>query len=128
MPTRYVIDTEKRLVISSGWDCVTCAEVLAHRKRLVSDPDFDPTFDHLVDGRAVTGLQITMDEAKTIASTSPCSPQSRRALVASSLFVLGFARLMETYSRRVNGREQVCVFHDLPSALKWLGLEALPRL
>ena len=127
MPTRYVIDTEKRLVISSGWGCVTCAEILAHRKQLVSHPDFDPKFDQLVDGRSVTELDMTMDEAKKIASSSPFSPESRRAFVASSLLVLGFARLMETHSKRGEGREQVRVFHDLPSALSWLGLDAIPR-
>jgi hypothetical protein len=112
--------------VSSGWDCVTCAEILAHRTQLVRDPDFDPNFNQLVDGRAVTRLDITMDDAKQIASSTPFSTESRRAFVASNLLVLGFARLMETYSKLVKGREQIRVFHNLPSALKWLGLEALP--
>jgi hypothetical protein len=106
---------------------VTCAEILAHRDQLVNDPRFRPEFDQLVDGRAVTALDITLDEANTIASGSPFSRESRRAFVASNLLILGFARLMETYSRRSEGREQVRVFHSLPPALKWLGLETLPQ-
>jgi len=123
MPSRYVIDTERRLVISVGWDRVTCAEVLAHRYQLRSDPNFNPEFNQLADGTAVTALDISMDEAKKIASSSPFSPTSRRAFVASSLVVLGMARMMETYSRIGKDREQVRVFHDRKAALEWLGLE-----
>ena len=125
MPARYVIDKERRLVISTGWDRVTCAEILAHRDQLTRDPDFDPDFNQLVDGRAVTALDITLDKANAIASRTPFSPQSRRAFVASDLMILGLVRLMETYAQRTEGREQVRVFHDLPAALQWLGLQAV---
>lgn len=126
MPARYVIHTEHHLVISTGWDRVSSAEIVAHRDQLHKDPDFNPAFDQLVDGRAVTGLDVSMKEARTIASRTLFSPSSKRAFVASSLAILGMARLMETYSKMSAGREQVRVFHDLLSALQWLGLESLP--
>ena len=126
MPCRYVIDKERRLVISAGWDCVTTEELKAHRAQLAKDPEFDPDFDQLVDGTAVTNLEISMAEAKVFASQSVFSPRSRRAFVASNLLILGLARLMETYARMGKGREQVSVFHDRATALKWLGLENLP--
>ena len=123
MPCRYVIDRERRLVISVGWDRVTAAEIKAHREQLARDPDFN----QLVDGMAVTALDISMDEAKTFASGSVFSPTSRRAFVAGNLFILGMARLMETYARMTKGREQVNAFHNRDEAMKWLGLDSLPQ-
>lgn len=127
MPCRYIIDKERLLVISVGWDRVSFAEIKAHREQLAGDPDFNPDFNQLVDGIAVTALDISMEEAKTIASGTVFSPKSRRAFVASSLIILGLARMMETYSRIGKGREEVKVFHDRDAALKWLGLDTLPR-
>lgn len=127
MPARFVIEKEHRLVISTAWDRVTYAEILAHRDQLVRNFDFNPEFNQLVDGAAVTALDITMDEAKAIAGSSIFSPTSRRAFVASGLSILAMARLVETYSRMRNEREQVKVFRDLDVAVKWLGLDTVPR-
>lgn len=123
MPTRYVIDKERRLIISTGWDRISCADILAHRNQLKNDPDFDPSYNQLVDGRAVTGLNLSLDETKAIASGSPFSLASRRALVARDLAVLGIARLAEAYSGAGKGREEVRVFHDFSAALAWLGVK-----
>jgi len=123
MPSRYVIDAERKLVISAGWGRVTFAEMKAHQDQLVSDPDFNPDFRQLVDGTAVTELDMSTDEAKTIASRIFFSPTSRCAFLASGLSILAMARLMEMYSRMATGREQVSVFYDRKSAMEWLGLE-----
>jgi hypothetical protein len=123
MPCRYVIDVRLGLVISTGWDRVTFEEMKAHQDQLLSDPDFDPTFNQLMDGTAITALEATPTELKTIIGRTFFSPTSRRALLASSLHVLGLGRLMELYSKMEPGREQVCLFHDRESAMRWLGLE-----
>jgi hypothetical protein len=126
MPVRYVIDKERRVVVSIGWDRVSNAEIRAHRDQLANDPDFNPAFNQLVDGTAVTALDISMDEAKEIASRTIFSPPSRRAFVARNLLILGMARLMETYSRIGKVPEQVKVFNDRAAALQWLGLDTFP--
>jgi hypothetical protein len=93
---------------------------------LVKDSEFNPDFNQLVDGTAVTALDISIEDAKAIASKTIFSPTSRRAFVAKSPVILGIARIMETYSRITKGREQVKIFHDCGEALKWLGLDAFP--
>jgi hypothetical protein len=123
MPTRYVIDKERRLVVSSAWDRVSYQEMVTHRNRLRDDPAFNPAYDQLVDGRAVTGLDVSLEQAKEFASTSLFSSHSRRAFVASNLEVLGIARLAEAYSGAPRGREEVRVFYELSAALEWLGLQ-----
>lgn len=126
MPCRYAIDVGIGLVISTGWGRVTFDEMKAHQDQLSSDPDFDPRFNQLLDATAVTELKATPDELKIIVGRRFFSPTSRRAFLASSLPVLGMARLMELYSKIESGREQVCVFHNRESAMKWLGMEVPP--
>jgi hypothetical protein len=126
MPCRYAIDTGLGLVISTGWGRVTFDEMKAHQDRLLSDPDFDPKFNQLVDGTAVTVLEATPDELKIIIGRRFFSPTSRRAFLANSLPILGMGRLMELYSKMETGREQICLFHDRESAMRWLGNEVPP--
>jgi hypothetical protein len=123
MPCRYVIDAAHGLVITSGWDRVTFADIKAHQDRLANDPDFDPEFNQFVDGTAVTALDISTEEAKLIASRRFFSPRARRAILASSLPILGMARVMQTYTQMAKDREHVAVFHQRDAALKWLGIE-----
>ena len=125
MPCRYVIDVRLGLVISTGWGRVTFEEMKAHQDQLLGDPAFDPRFNQFVDATAVTEVDATPDELKTIIGRRFFSPTSRRAFLASSLPVLGMGRLMEHYSKMEPGREQVCLFHDRESAMQWLGVENL---
>jgi hypothetical protein len=126
MPCRYVIDGDRRLVITTGWERVTFAEALAMQNQMLSDPGFNPAFSQLIDGTAITVFDVTADEAKRLVGRAVFSPKSRRAFVASSPAVFGMARLMESYHNIAQVPEQVSVFHDHESALKWLGLEGLP--
>jgi hypothetical protein len=59
MPCRYVIDVGIGLIITTGWGRVTFDEMKAHQERLLNDPDFDPQFNQLVDGTAVTALEAS---------------------------------------------------------------------
>jgi len=127
MPCRYVIDAEHGLVISTAWDRVTFAEADAHQDRLASDPSFNPDFKQLVDATKVTDLDISIDEAKTIFGRKTFSSSSRCAFLGRGLSILGMGRLIEAQAEMAEGRKQVRVFSDRESALKWLGLETLPR-
>jgi hypothetical protein len=123
MPCRYFIDMERRLILSTGWDRVTFAEIEAHQEQLVNDPDFNPAFNQFVDATGVTTLDISAEEAKTVVGRRFFAPTAKRAFLASSLYVLGLGRVMEMYANREAGREEVRLFHDRASALQWLGLE-----
>ncbi len=127
MPCSYVIDKERRLVISSAWDRITFDEVKSHQDQLKADPAFDPNFNQLVDASAVTGVDATTDEVKRIASRRIFSSTSRRAFVATNPDVFGMGRLFGAYLGMGRVPQQVQVFYDLASALKWLGLDKDPR-
>lgn len=127
MPCRYTIHKKQRLVITKVWDCVTFPEIRAHQEQFVSDPDFDPAFDLLIDATGITALDITTDEAKTIARQGLFSSTSRRAFLASSPAIFGMGRLLGAYHAMATKRDQVRVFYDRALALKWLGLEIEPE-
>jgi hypothetical protein len=127
MPCRYVIYQEQRLVITTAWDRVTFAEAKAHQDQLSSDAAFDPEFNQLVDASAVTAIDATIDQIKTIARRGIFSPASRRAFVATSPDIFGLGRMLGTYLEMGRIPQQVQVFYDLPSALEWLGLGKDPR-
>lgn len=74
----------------------------------------------------VTALDISGEQAKTIAKRGIYLPTSRRAVFASDPAIFGMARMMDVYHAMASGREQVRVFYDRKSALQWLGLTELP--
>jgi len=128
MPCRYVIDKERRLVISTGWDQVTFEEMKAHQDQLALDPEFNSEFNQLVDGTAVTTLDLSIDDIRTLTTRSLFSPTSRRAFVATQPAIYGMGRMLGAYAEMSKIPQTATVFYDLPSALQWLGLEETPDL
>jgi len=126
MPARYFISKEHRLLVSIGWGRLTFPDFKSQQESYLTDPDFDPSFDQLVDVSQVTSLDISIEEAKTIARRAIFLPTSRRAVVATDPLVFGVGRMMDTYHSLATGREQVGVFRDRESAMRWLGRSVLP--
>jgi|SRR5579863_4634694 hypothetical protein len=127
MPFSYVVYREHRLVISTGSDLVTWEEIKARQDQTQTDPDFNSEFDQIVDLRAVTGFDMTSDHARLLARRIIFSATSKRAFVAASPGVFGVGRMWELFTEMSDNQSQIRVFYDLPSALKWLGLESLPH-
>jgi len=127
MPCSYAIYKERRLVITKVWDRVTFSEIRSHQEQFRNDPDFDPQFNLLIDATAATALDVSTDEARTIASQGLFSPVSRRAFVASNPAIFGMARLIGVYHAMSTKQEQLRVFYDRALALQWLGLKDDPE-
>ena len=87
------------------------------------DPDFDPRFNQVVDFREVTTIEISGPETRTFANIPLFSRESKRAVVAPSPANFAVGRMFATYHEMSRTPSQVEIFHDLPSALKWLGIE-----
>lgn len=127
MPLRYVIYKALRLVVSTGWDHLSYADAKAHQEQLLSDPDFRPEFNQLLDATAVTDVELTTDQAKTLASRTVFAPTSRRAFVATNPAIFGMGRVFGAYHGMSKQSSYVGVFYEMPPALEWLGLKELPR-
>ena len=79
MPCRYVIDKERRVVLSTAWDLVTFAELKTHQNQLKNDPDFSPEFNQLLDMRDVATLGWTV----RLFLNQICKPDRLTAFVIS---------------------------------------------
>jgi len=127
MPFSYVVYSEHRLVVSTGSDRVTWEEIKERQDQTKTDPDFNPEFNQVVDLRAVSGFDMTSEQARLLARRMIFSPTSKRAFVAASPAVFGVGRMWELFTELSENPSQIRVFYDLPSALKWLNLETLPQ-
>ena len=120
MPLTYVIDKERRLVISTGTGVLTYSEGLAHAERLKNDPEFDPAFYQLADVTQVTELRLTADEVRHWGSIVVFAGTAKRAFVIRNGAVHGMARVMAAFRSLSGGKEEIVIFRDRDSALKWL--------
>ncbi|ABF42087.1 hypothetical protein Acid345_3086 [Candidatus Koribacter versatilis Ellin345] len=120
MPIRYVIDKERRLVLSTITGVLTYAEARAHQDKLLADPEFDRTYHQLIESLQAELIELSAEEIRTIATRSVFSPTSRRALVAVNPAFFGVGRMMQTYHQLTHTGTQVEVFRTVAEACRWL--------
>ena len=121
MPCEFLIDTDRRLVISRGTDTFRYADFVEHMKVLAPDPRFKPEFNHLVDCRQFERFDVTPAQIQDMGSQSIFTAQSRRAFVVSSALHFGMGRMFANY-RDVRRGQLTVVFREMHEAIAWLGL------
>jgi len=119
MPSSYVIDKERKLVITTAWGDCNAEDVLEFRKQVLRDSDFDPSFSQLADFTGVTKVDVSPDEVRMLATKSPFSTQSRRALVADNQVIFGLSKMFGIL-RNLRGEKLIRVFRTRSEALDWL--------
>jgi hypothetical protein len=107
------------LIVTTAEDCVTFDDARGHQDRLLADPDFDPSFDQLIDASHVTNIDLSADEVRILASRRVVSPESRRAIVAAKPHIFGLGRMMEIFHEDL-GYADAQVFYSIDEAMKWL--------
>lgn len=70
-------------------------DVRDHQDRLLADPDFDPSFDQLIDTTPAGEFNISAEQAISLAGRRIVSPKSRRAFVAVKPHIFDLGRMME---------------------------------
>jgi len=118
MPVSFQIDKARRLVTSTASGFLNATDILAHQRKLLGDPNFDPTCSQLVDCTAVTGIDLNAEDVRTVAATSIFSTHSRRAVVVNTDEQYGFARMFKML-REAEGEYGIQVFRDRAEALRW---------
>lgn len=120
MPLSYWIAPESQLVVVRGRDTVTEQEALGLRYSLCTHPRFDPSFRELIDQRRVTGVQLSEEGLKRLATLNPYGSKSRRAVVAPDEAVYQIARRYQ--QSRPRSPDTLEVFQSWVDALGWLRL------
>ena len=92
MPVVLKIDPHRRVVHSAFYGKITDAELLGHRTRIASDPDFNPQFADIVDFSDVTDPAITENAIGALAANPSLFSSSAIHIViapAAVMFRLG---------------------------------------
>ena len=118
MPATYKIDKARRLVISTASGFLTAGDILAHQRKLHQDPTFDPDCSQIVDCCAVTGMDLSPDDVRSVTAATIFSPHSRRAIVVSTDEQFGFASMFKMM-REAQGEYGIRVFRDRAEAMRW---------
>ena len=125
MPYSCRIDAARRLVICVGEGVLTQQDVFAEQPRVQASPDFDPSFDQLIDLSGTAELDFTYASMSDVATTTVFNPGIRRAIVAQTPIQYGIARMFQALSERNN--DAVAIFRDVVDAEAWLASGAPQR-
>lgn len=98
---------------------LTYAELLAQQRNLAADPDFDPTFAHIVDFTHATLAKIAPEQLLKFAQRSIFSPDVRRAAILPNPADYELGRMYETL-RGLEGQTGGRAFRTLEDAMDWI--------
>ena len=120
MPSAYILDESRSLLLSRAWGVFTDQDLLTHHTAFTRDPRFRPGFNQLADLRDVTSLAVTSAGVRQQVRETPFGAGSRRALVVGSDVAFGMARMFQILQDE--SVADVEIFRELDDALAWLGL------
>jgi len=119
MPASYVIDKQRRLVITTVTGAFILADALAHQESLCKDQDFGPSFSQLMDLTQVTEYALTEDDLHKLAQRRVFSEESRRAIVVDGDLGYGLSRMFGML-RENAGELGIRIFRNRDEALDWV--------
>ena len=120
MKVRSSIDKQRRLITTTVEGSIIFDDLKGHQDRLFADPDFDVSFDQLIDTTAAAKIDLSADEARILAERRIVSPVARRAIVAIKPHIFGLGRMMQIYHEPLGN---IQVFYSMVEAVKWIERE-----
>ncbi len=123
MPIISQIDSLLGVIFSTFQGVVTKDDILAELHSFTVDSAFQPSFDHLVDIRGTTRLDLSSDDVRTVSLHSTFNEKSRRAIVAEKREIFGLARMYQILRETHEKPDEVQIFRDMGEARRWLGLD-----
>jgi hypothetical protein len=129
MPLTRKVLKDQRLVVVIGSDAVGADDIIANRQGLLNDPDFDPTFDALVDFTRVPDASLDLDSIRSLSREPLFSRTSKIAVVVAlsgSMALFAVAQRYETYREVSAMGDRLRVFRTLEQARQWLGRGSMP--
>jgi len=120
MPASYVIDKQRRLVISTATGVVTAEECKQHQDRLVNDPDFDPTYNQILDFTGATTIGLNYEILRFLAVRHVFRTPSRRAILSNNEEISALMERSKDLRKQFLGTDTIEVFADRDQALLWL--------
>ena len=117
MPFDYVIDKDNRLIVTTARGVVTATEVRSKLDRLLSDPEFDPHLNELIDASQVTKMYVPVTAVFEFLAQCRLLGISRTAWVVKESGK--WEPLAQMFAAWMSLDGECKVFHDIPSARAW---------
>ncbi len=107
-----------------GWSSARLTALSLKRTSWRKSRDsIQPSFDHLVDLRGTTRLDVSTEGVHLVSMHSAFNEKSRRAIVAEKDEMFGVARMYQSLRELFKKPDQVRVFYTMEEARHWLGLD-----
>lgn len=120
MPWNYAIDTERKLVISTGTGMIRSADLLEHQNRIVADKKFRRDFHQLVDLSEISAPEVDVAAVRAAAISNIYSAKSRRAFVVTDPVAVTLTKAFQSYRKEAGGKEQIRIFTNREEAMAWV--------
>ena len=124
MPMTYSIDSTRLAISTTASGVLTDQDILAHKNKLLSDPDLKPGMVELMNLQGITKAEVTPDGIKRLAVLDDSDKEAlgdfKLAIVVSQDLMFGMARIFEALT--TEGPPSVFVSKDVDSAKSWLGI------
>lgn len=120
MPASYVIDEQRGLVVTTGTGVVTFEECKQHQDRLIADPEFDSTYNQLMDFSQATRVKLDESNVHFLVVRHVFTKPSRRALVSTDAQFIDLMQKAAELRKQFFGDEDVQFFSNREAALRWL--------
>ncbi|ABF40907.1 hypothetical protein Acid345_1906 [Candidatus Koribacter versatilis Ellin345] len=96
MPVKVEVDRSRRLAKRTYIGVVTASELLDSIHEYRSAPEFDPSFNELMDFREVDRIDASIDDIRLCALRAvPFANTSKRVILAPQPLVFGLARMYQ---------------------------------
>jgi hypothetical protein len=117
------VDRQQRLGVAQVTGTVDVDQLLQIIHTLLDDPDWEPGYDVLWDGRRITEFFVSEDEMAKVAATGRGRMEQvgggKTAFVVEPGKVEDLTRLYASLA--ADPRRERRIFADVPEALDWLG-------
>ncbi len=123
MPIDSQIDSSLGVVFSVFQGVVTPEDVSGQVEGFRTDPAFEPSFNHLIDARGATQLDLSSYDMRVVSMHSIFNENSRRAIAAEKDETFGIARMYQSLREAHEKPDQIQVFRDMAEARRWLDLD-----
>jgi hypothetical protein len=121
MPWAYRILPADRLIYGRYWGTLRREDFVAGRRAAVADPQFDPSFSHLMDLRNCA-LDISGDQISALVRSTRTASSARQAFVVTGKAEYGIARMYQVYRELQTSDAGTQIFTTLQEARDWLGI------
>lgn len=120
MPVSLLYNSEQRITVTILEGVVTDDELIAARRRVLTEPAFDPSYDRIWDFYGATHNMVSEPVAAQMVAESPIPGKPICRAVVMSLATGPQAAILDFIDRTRRASRRIAAFPSRASALEWI--------